>query len=57
MGKLIDKDEIIEIVINDDELSKLRDKLKELSESKAHFHFDIDKNNHLLIHHEEDPLL
>lgn len=45
------------MVINDNELSGLRDKSKELSDSRAYVHFDIDNSNHLLIHHKEDELL
>jgi len=57
MGKIINKEgKVMEIIISDSELNELREKLKELSDSKAHIHIDIG-DNHLLIHHEEDELL
>ncbi len=56
--KLITKvDNVIEIVLDDKEISELEDKLNKLKKNKSHIHFDIDKDNHLLIHHNDDEFL
>ncbi len=58
MGKIIDKEEdVIEISLDGNQLDELINKMNELKESKSHLHFDIDKENHFMIHHEEDELL
>ncbi len=50
-------EETIEIELNDDEISKLIIKLKELKESKAHLHLSFNNSKkELLIHHEGDEL-
>jgi len=57
MGKIIDKeDNVIEFEINDEEIDKLINGLKTVKETKSHLHFNIDEDNSLLIHHEEDEL-
>ena len=58
MGKIIDKeDNVVEIVLNENEINKLVGKLRELGESKTHIHFNIDSDNEILIHHENDEIL
>ena len=58
MGKVIDKEnEVIEIVVDNNEISELINKLKELDESRQYMHFIIDKSNELLIPHQEDGYL
>lgn len=48
--------EVIEFSLSDEEIDELIDKLKEIKENKGHFHFEIDDENELFIHHEEDEL-
>lgn len=56
--KLIDKeDDMFELVVNDRGIDKLISKLNELKQSREHIHIDINKSNHILIHHERSDLL
>jgi len=49
--------EIMEFALNSEEIDEMINKLKELKESKSQFQFNIDEENELMIHYEEDELL
>ena len=49
-----DEVEIWEFGLDEEEIDELINKLKNLKETKTNFSFDIDENNELLIHHEEE---
>jgi len=58
MGKIITKeDETIEMVLSDDQINELIDKLKMIKDDKTHLHISVDNKNQILIHHESDELL
>ncbi len=46
--------DIWEFSLDDEEIDELIEGLRELKETKAHFHFDLDEENELLIHHEDE---
>lgn len=46
--------EVLEFDLDEDEINELMEKLRELKETKSHFHFDIDEENHLLINYGGD---
>ncbi|MBU3906956.1 MAG: hypothetical protein KKA64_01765 [Nanoarchaeota archaeon] len=46
--------DVIEIVLNDKEISELAGKLEELKETKKPVSFMIDEDNELMIHHEDE---
>ncbi|MEJ2268128.1 MAG: hypothetical protein P8X70_03570, partial [Nanoarchaeota archaeon] len=49
--------DVLEFSLSDEDIDELIEKLEGLKESKSHFHFSIDDENELLVHHEEDELL
>jgi hypothetical protein len=46
--------DVFEFVFNDEEINEMIENLKQLKETKTHFHFEIDEDNELLVHHEEE---
>lgn len=46
--------EILEFALGDEEIDELISKLNELKQTKKSIEFEIDEENELLIHHEED---
>lgn len=50
------KDEMHEFTLDNEKINELLDKLTQLKEDKSHIHLDINKHEHLLIHHLEDEL-
>lgn len=49
--------EILEFALGDEEINELISKLNELKQTKKSFEFEIDDENELLIHHEDDEEL
>jgi len=48
--------DVIELYFDDEEIDEMIEKLKELKESKGHFHFEVDDENELLVHYVDDEL-
>lgn len=46
--------EVWEFALNDEDIDELIGKLQELKITKKNFEFDIDEDNELLIHHEDE---
>ena len=46
--------DIWEFSLDDDGIDDLIEALKELKETKGHFHFELDEENEIIIHHEDD---
>ncbi|MBU2104689.1 MAG: hypothetical protein KKF67_02860 [Nanoarchaeota archaeon] len=53
MEENIEEVEVLEFSLSSEEIDELVGKLKELKQTKQSFSFDIDKDNELIIHHEE----
>jgi len=51
------EEEIVEIVLDNKKIDELISLLEKLKEEKNHIHFEINKYQQMLIHHEEDELL
>ena len=57
-NKIISSDEeTVEIVLDNKKIDELISQLEKLKDEKSHIHFEINKNQHMLIHHEEDEFL
>ena len=54
--ELVDVD-ILEFSLNDEEIDELIEKLKKLKQTKKEIEFNIDEENELFIHHEDDEEL
>jgi hypothetical protein len=46
--------DVWEFALDDEDIDELIEMLKELKETKQHFHFDLDEANELVIHHAEE---
>jgi len=49
--------EVLEFALGNEEIDELVSKLNELKQTKKSVEFEIDEENELLIHHEEDEEL
>lgn len=47
----------IEVDLEEKKIIELTKELVKLKETKTHFHFQINKNDELLIHHNKDSLI
>ena len=56
-NRIISDEDIVEIVLDDKKVDELISQLKKLKESREHVHFEINKNQQMLIHHQEDEFL
>jgi hypothetical protein len=56
-NKILSEEETVEIVLDNKKIDELISRLEKLKEEKSHIHFEINKNQHMLIHHESDELL
>ena len=56
-NKIISDEDTVEIVLDGKKVDELISQLKKLKESKEHIHFEINKTQQMLIHHQEDEFL